>query len=131
MLGPLLDLIHAIRYEATVPRIYIELLICRIAQLEGSDYELAHHLPMAAAAGASDEQLRQLGQWRDAVCFGPAERAVLSYAEHLDGAAARDDALLSEHFGPAEQTELTVAGATYVAIARVLRALDVETDPKT
>ncbi|GAB4003133.1 hypothetical protein GCM10029992_43550 [Glycomyces albus] len=129
MLGPLLDLIHAIRYEAAVPRRYVELVICRIAQLEGSDYELAHHLPMAATAGVSAEQLERLERWRDSDCFDPAERAVLAYAEHLGGAASRNDAELAAHFGPAEQTELTVAGSTYVAVARMLRALEVRTDP--
>ncbi|WP_199044592.1 carboxymuconolactone decarboxylase family protein [Glycomyces salinus] len=129
VLGPLLDLIHAIRYEAAVPRSYVELVICRIARLEGSAYELAHHLPMAAAAGVSADQIERLDHWRDSDRFDPAERAVLNYAEHLGGVASRDDAELAAHFGPAEQTELTVAGSTYVAIARLLRALEVEIDP--
>ena len=129
MLGPLLDLIHAVRYETAVPRLYVELVICRIAQLEGSDYELAHHLPMAATAGATGEQLDRLEQWREAECFDDAERAVLAYAEHMAAAAPRDDAGLEAHFGPAEQTELTVAGSAYLAIARILRALDVKPDP--
>lgn len=128
MLDPLLDLIHAVRYESRVPRALRELLICRVAQLERSDYELAHHLPMALAAGVRQEQLDRLERWRESDCFDPAERAVLGYAEHLGAGAERDDAALAAHFGPAEQTELTAAGAAYVAIARILRALDVEID---
>ena len=128
MLAPLLDLIHAVRYDAVVPRRYRELLICRIAQLEDSAYELAHHLPMARAAGVTDEQLATLADWCAADCFTAVERTVLGYAEHLGAGAERDDASLDAHFDPAEQTELTVAGATYLAIARILRALDVQVD---
>lgn len=128
MLAPLLDLIHAVRYDAAVPRALRELLICRIAQLEGSAYELAHHLPMALAAGVHREQLDRLERWWEADCFDAVEQTVLGYAEHLGADADRDDEALAAHFGPAEQTELTVAGAAYVAVARILRALDVEID---
>ncbi|MDA1386852.1 hypothetical protein O2L01_17770 [Glycomyces lechevalierae] len=56
------------------------------------------------------------------------QRAVLGYAEHLGAGAARDDAALEACFSPVEQTELTVTGATYIALARMLRALDVRID---
>nr|WP_277605715.1 carboxymuconolactone decarboxylase family protein [Glycomyces sp. L485] len=124
----MLDLIHAVRYEASVSRASRELLICRLAQIEGSAYELAHHLPMAIAAGVSGEQLDRLAEWRSADCFGDAERAVLQYAEHLGTGAAFQSDLLAAHFDPVQQTELTVAGATYIALARILRALDVRVD---
>ncbi|WP_374727617.1 MULTISPECIES: carboxymuconolactone decarboxylase family protein [Glycomyces] len=69
LLAPLLDLIHALRFDAEAPRSLRELMICRIAQLENSTYELAHHLPMAADAGLDDEQLAALERWREADCF--------------------------------------------------------------
>lgn len=128
MLAPMLDLIHAVRYESAVARVYREILICRIAQIEGSDYELAHHLPMARDAGVDARQLEQLDHWAEADCFSAAERAVLSYAEHLGTGVPWDAAGLDDHFSPAEQTELTVAGATYVAVARILRSLEVRID---
>jgi alkylhydroperoxidase family enzyme len=128
LLAPLLDLIHALRFDAEVPRSLRELMICRIAQLENSAYELAHHLPMAADAGLDDEQLASLERWREADCFSGPQRAVLGYAEHLGAGAVRDDAALEACFSPAEQTELTVTGATYIALARMLRALDVRID---
>ncbi|MEV3936104.1 carboxymuconolactone decarboxylase family protein [Glycomyces sp. NPDC049804] len=128
LLAPMLDLIHALRFDAGVSRELRELMICRIAQLEGSAYELAHHLPMAAEAGLDAEHLAALGRWREADCFSAPQRAVLAYAEHLGAGAARDDAALDACFSPAEQTELTVTGATYIALARVLRALDVQID---
>jgi alkylhydroperoxidase family enzyme len=128
LLAPLLDLIHALRFDAEVPRSLRELMICRIGQLEDSAYELAHHLPMAADAGLDDEQLAALERWREADCFSAPQRAVLGYAEHLGAGAARDDAALEACFSPAEQTELTVTGATYIALARMLRALDVRID---
>lgn len=128
LLAPLLDLIHALRFDAAVPRGLRELMICRIAQLEDSAYELAHHLPMAADSGLDAEQLEALEHWRDADCFSAPQRAVLGYAEHLGAGAPRDDESLEACFSPAEQTELTVTGATYIAIARILRALHVRID---
>ncbi|WP_157930428.1 carboxymuconolactone decarboxylase family protein [Glycomyces xiaoerkulensis] len=128
MLGPLLDLIHAVRYEAAVSRTHRELLICRVAHLEGSEYELAHHLPMARDAGVPPRKLESLADWRSADCFDGAERAVLAYADHLAAGTERDDRQLAEHFGPSEQTEFTVAGSTYLAVSRILRALEVEID---
>jgi alkylhydroperoxidase family enzyme len=128
LLAPLLDLIHALRFDAEVPRSLRELMICRIAQLEDSAYELAHHLPMAADSGLDSGQLEALDHWRGADCFSTPQRAVLGYAEHLGAGAARDDSALDACFSPAEQTELTVAGATYIALARMLRALVVRID---
>lgn len=128
LLAPLLDLIHALRFDASVSRGLREMMICRIAQLEDSAYELAHHLPMAADSGLDAEQLDALDHWRDADCFSAPQRAVLAYAEHLGAGAPRDDEALDACFSPAEQTELTVAGATYIALARMLRALDVQID---
>jgi alkylhydroperoxidase family enzyme len=128
LLTPLLDLIHALRFDAEVSRALRELMICRIAQLEDSAYELAHHLPMAADSGLEAEQLDALDHWRDADCFSAPQRAVLGYAEHLGTGAPRDDEALDACFSPAEQTELTVTGATYIALARMLRALDVRID---
>lgn len=128
LLTPLLDLIHALRFDTAVPRGLRELMICRIAQLEDSAYELAHHLPLAADAGLDAEQLNALDHWREADRFSALQRAVLGYAEHLGGGAPRDDEALDACFSPAEQTELTVTGATYIALARILRALDVRID---
>jgi alkylhydroperoxidase family enzyme len=128
LLAPLLDLIHALRFDAAVPRGLRELMICRIAQIEDSAYELAHHLPMAAESGLGSEQLAALDRWQEADCFSVSQRAVLGYAEHLGTGAPRDDAALDACFSPAEQSELTVTGATYIALARMLRALDVQID---
>jgi len=128
LLAPVLDLIHALRFDAAVSRGLRELMICRIAQLEDSAYELAHHLPMAADSGLDSEQLAALDRWREADCFSASQRAVLGYAEHLGAGVPRDDAALDACFSPAEQTELTVTGATYIALARMLRALEVRLD---
>jgi alkylhydroperoxidase family enzyme len=128
LLAPVLDLIHALRFDAVVSRGLRELMICRIAQLEGSAYELAHHLPMAAESGLDADQLAALDHWREADCFSVPQRAVLGYAEHLGAGAPRDDEALDACLSPVEQTELTVTGATYIALARMLRALDVRID---
>jgi len=128
LLAPLLDLIHALRFDAAVGRSLRELMICRIAQLEGSEYVLAHHLPMAGESGLDSEQVDSLDQWRAAACFTAPQRAVLAYAEHLGAGELRDDAALDACFSPVEQTELTVTGATYIAISRIVRALDVRID---
>lgn len=126
LLTPLLDLIHAARHQCRTSRRLRELVIVRTAQLQASEYELAHHLPMARAAGVDDAELAVVDSWRDGEYFDARERAALAYAEHVSGDAARDDVALDRHFSADEIVELTMVAACYVMIARMIRAWDVQ-----
>ncbi|QSB06726.1 carboxymuconolactone decarboxylase family protein [Natronoglycomyces albus] len=128
LLAPLLDLIHAARFDAKTSRSARELMIVRIGQLEASEYELAHHLPMAVEAGLSEEQLGAVSNWWPSSLFDDYQRAVLHLADHLGGGAALDPRVVDQQLTPAEQAELVLVGSTYIAIARTIRALDIQVD---
>lgn len=128
MLSPLLDLIHAARFDAHTPRHERELMIVRIGQLEKSEYELAHHLPMARDAGLTEEQLDNLGQWRTSAIFDDRMKAILELADNLGQGDDLDAAFVDGNLSAAEQAELAMVGSTYIMIARIARAFDIEID---
>jgi 4-carboxymuconolactone decarboxylase len=116
-----------LREKCRLPRELRELVIVRLAQLFGSEYELVHHRAMARAAGVSDAKLEDLGHWRSSEGFSGAERAALAYSEALhDGDVSDAVAAEAAHiFSPAELVELTVTAGFYSMVPRVLDALRV------
>jgi len=121
-----------LREKCTLPRDLRELLIVRLAQLFGSEYERVHHLAMASAAGVPEAKLEDLARWRSSEDFSGAERAALAFGEALfDGEIP--DAVAAEAariFSAAELVELSVTAGFYSMVPRVLDALQVplETD---
>ncbi len=78
-----LDFAWPLRLNAKTPRLLRELMILRGAQLSGTAYEWAHHLPMATEAGVSEAQIDALANWRDSDLFDADARAVLQLAEEV------------------------------------------------
>jgi alkylhydroperoxidase family enzyme len=64
-------------------------------------------------AGASDEKIRQIPEWRTSALFSPMERDALEYAERvtITGEKVDDDlfARLRGHFTESQVVELTAA----------------------
>ena len=65
MLRSYAQLAKTLRYDAGTPRALRELMILRIAQLCGSEYEWQHHRKMAADAGVPDEKVDALRRGGD------------------------------------------------------------------
>jgi AhpD family alkylhydroperoxidase len=126
LLRGMLGLAEALRHGGTTSRRLRELVILRTAQLEGSSYELAQHMPMARAAGIEEAEIAALEHWRDSRFFDARERAALEHAESVAGNAPADNATLDRLFTPGEIVELTVTASFYLMTARVLRALDIK-----
>jgi alkylhydroperoxidase family enzyme len=122
---------QALRHTAAAPRALRELLILRIAQLTGSDYEWCHHVRMALAAGVPRQQVDVLSSWQATTVFDARQRAVLGLAEGIHRVGVTDAAFdeLKELFSVAEIVELVVCAAHYEAVARIVQALDVEVEP--
>ncbi len=127
MLRLWIEFAWGLRERCQTPRALRELMILRVAQAFGSEYEWAHHLAMARAAGVPEEQVAALAGWRSSEAFSAAERAALAYAEAvLDGDvpdAVADE--LARHFSAPERVELTLTAGFYAMVARVLEALEV------
>jgi AhpD family alkylhydroperoxidase len=122
-----------LRTECRAPRALRELVILRAAHLSGSDYEWAHHVPMARESGVTEQQLECLPAWRQASCFDPLQRATLDVVDCIVG----DGHVPDEPFDRLRQlvdeqqlVEIVLTASFYVCVARVLAALNVELEPE-
>ena len=84
-------LARSLRHETVTDRRIRELVILRTAQLTDSLYEWSHHVPMATAAGASEEQIGQLASWEGSSAFDERERAALRCAEEVHALGVTDE----------------------------------------
>jgi alkylhydroperoxidase family enzyme len=131
MLRSYAQLAKTLRYDADTPRALRELMILRIAQLCGSEYEWQHHRRMAADAGVSDGQVAALGEAASSPAFDDTERAALRLAEEQHSLSVTDATIaeLRRLVGDAATVELTLLAALYEAVARMLQAFAVEVEP--
>ena len=130
MLRAWLDLAWPLRLDAQVGRRVRELLILRGAQVSGTRYEWAHHVPMALAAGVTQSQIDALDeQWEHSALFSAPEKAVLRLADEVTrGPGASADciaALRQQGYSDAEVTELTLTASFYVCVSRFLQSMDI------
>lgn len=129
---PYTDLAFAIRNDASVERVFRELMILRMTHLFHGDYEFAAHSPMAISCGMTPEQVAAIKTWttnRD--LFDEPKLAILSYADGMASDKGVDDATmdhLRRHFSPQAIVELTITGSFYANASMVTRALGVKTD---
>jgi 4-carboxymuconolactone decarboxylase len=109
-----------------------EVIVLRVAHLQGSPYELAQHVPLGRAAGLTEQQL-------DALATGDLDGAGFSAGEHtaLDVIAElctthhlRDESFAAARavFGDAALTELLMIISCYYGLALVLNAADLDID---
>lgn len=121
-----LDYLTAIRQKCALNAGLRELVIMRVAALNGASYEADQHAPIALSVGVTSEQLSQLQVWDESTTFTEEQRAVLSLtdgmtrsvqvAPELVGAVRR---FLSER----ETVELVATIAAYNMVSRFLEAL--------
>jgi AhpD family alkylhydroperoxidase len=124
------DFAWPLRHAAVTSRLTRELVILRVALLDGIGYEWDHHVPMAKAAGATEEQVVALAAWRDAAAgvLADDQRAALALADRVAaGQPVADDewAELSVHFDHRDCIELVLTASFYVCVGRVLSSLQV------
>ncbi len=110
-----------------------EVVILRVAHLQGSRYELDQHTQIARDAGLTDHQIAAIlddGDL-DAADFSHIERVVLDLVTELcttrrltDGSFAAGHSAL----GDEALTELLMLVSCYYGLALVLNAVDVDTD---
>jgi alkylhydroperoxidase family enzyme len=112
-----------------------EIVIIRIALLNGVDYVLAQHVPaLAVAAGLTAAECEALADWRATGLFDPRERAALAYAEAMTlFTSVPDDVFadLRRHFDDREIVELSVLIGTYIMHNRVMKALAIDLEPES
>ena len=124
-----LNYLTSIRQLSTLPGDLRELVIMRVAAINGAPYEADQHAPIALKEGMSQAQLDALPNWESSDLFSDAERAVLAYTDSMTKQIQVPD----EVFAAARQAvgsdrlmiELTATVAAYNMVSRFLEALQV------
>ncbi|MGD0764772.1 MAG: carboxymuconolactone decarboxylase family protein, partial [Dehalococcoidia bacterium] len=116
-----------------LPPVLREIVILRIAQTTGADYEWAHHVPLAKQAGVTNEQIARLRVWTAADVFDARVRAALRYADAAVGDRLVPDDVFEaarSQLSEGEIVELTlVCGFWGGLVACVLRSLEIDIEP--
>jgi AhpD family alkylhydroperoxidase len=121
----------AVRHKLTISGALRELIIMRVAVLNGAPYEADQHKPMALKEGVTPAQLDALAHWEGTDCFSATERAVL----RLTDAMTRDIhfapevlAGVRQHLGERGTVEVAATIAAYNMVSRFLEALQIHSD---
>lgn len=140
----------SIRTQTSLPAAIRELCICRVAVLNGADYEWEHHVPILREAGVGEravEEVKSRKAWRgwiredadagageddmqddDYRGLNEQHRAVLAYTDAMTiGVKVSDEifAQLVKCFDERRVVEITATVAAYNCVSRFLVALDV------
>ena len=124
-----LNLLTAVRQQCKLRGRHREMVILRVAVINGAQYEYDAHLPFALKEGMTPVEVSALSDWRNSNVFDDADRAILAYTDsmtkdiHVPGDVF---AAVARHFDSRELTELTATIATYNLVSRFLEALQVD-----
>jgi 4-carboxymuconolactone decarboxylase len=122
-------LLGAIRGQLELDSSLRELVILRIAVLNGADYEWQAHEPVARRCGFTDAKLAALRDESGGTALDPLERAVLAYTDAMTRDVTVPAGLfagLAERLSPRELAELTATAAAYNMVSRFVVALEVD-----
>jgi alkylhydroperoxidase family enzyme len=132
MLRAWIDFAWPLRLQATSSRKIRELLILRGAQISETDYEWAHHVPLALAAGVTQQQIDALASSQTSNLFTAQEKSVIRLAEEVTRGPAASAACieaLKQSFSDAEVVELVLTASFYVCVGRFLKSMEVDLEP--
>ena len=123
-----LTFLTAIRQKCSLAGSLRELVIMRVAILNGAQYEADQHAPIARNEGVTDQQLADLAQWEASNSYSAKQRAVLALTDSMTRDIKVPDAIMDEarrHFSDKETVELVATIAAYNMVSRFLEALDI------
>jgi 4-carboxymuconolactone decarboxylase len=110
-----------------------EVVILRVAHLQGARYELSQHTEIARGAGLTEQQIDAILDVGDvdAAGFSGSERVVLDLVTELCSTRRLTDdsfATARAEFGDEALTELLMLVSCYYGLAFVLNAVDLDVD---
>ncbi len=130
-----LDHVGAVRWKTGLSGRLRELLVIRIAHVNGIDYVLNQHIPaLALADGVSLAECEALEDWRKTSAFSAAERAALAYADAMVLQTSVPDEVFAElerHYDARGIVEISVLVGTYLMHNRVMKALAIDLEPES
>ncbi len=125
-----LDLMTAVRQQTTVPGRLRELVIIRIAHLNGAAYEAEQHRLIALREGAGEDQITALTDWeKSQELYDRNERAALELTDQMTcEVKVSPDCWgeIRELWTEREIVELVTIIASYNMVSRVLVALEID-----
>jgi alkylhydroperoxidase family enzyme len=127
---PWLRLGGAILSDLALAPLLRELVILQVGRL-AARYEWEQHVPIAKAAGATDEQVAALDRG-DLGPFDDRQRAVLVFTGAFvrDGEVTDEEyAALAAGFSEREIVEIALTAGHYLGLARMMTALRIDPDP--
>jgi AhpD family alkylhydroperoxidase len=128
-----LGFLTAVRQKFSLPGDIRELVIMRVALLNGAPYEADQHAPLARAEGLTAQQIEELAAWEDSRAFSARERAVLALTDAMTRSVHVDPEVFEEarrHFDERGMVELVATVAAYNMVSRFLEALAIHSDDK-
>jgi AhpD family alkylhydroperoxidase len=126
-----LTYLTAIRQECQLDGALRELVIMRVALLNGATYEADQHAPIARQEGVTQPQLDALGTWETASVFSAEQRAVLALTDAMTQDihfAPEIMAAVRDALGERGAVEATATIAAYNMVSRFLEALQIHAD---
>jgi len=121
-------MLTAVRNQTGVPADLRELIILRVAVLNGASFEFDAHVPHAQKAGVSTEKIEAVRSEPLPDVFAPLERLVLELSDAMTRQIVVPDALmerLQRHFDAKGLVEVVTTAAAYNMVSRLLVALNV------
>jgi AhpD family alkylhydroperoxidase len=119
----------AIRHDCALPGGLRELIIMRVAGLNGAPYEAEQHAPIALKEGVTPAQLDALGRWETSEQFDAVQRAVLGLTDVMTRDIHVSDeifaAVAAELGEPRLVVETVATIAAYNMVSRFLEALQI------
>jgi AhpD family alkylhydroperoxidase len=122
-------MLTAVRNQTSVPANLRELMILRVAVLNGANFEFEAHVPHAERAGITSEKIDALRVASPPDVFTSSEQLVLELADTMTREIVVPDTLMSrlrQRFDPQGIVEVVATVAAYNMVSRLLVALNVE-----
>lgn len=122
-------MLSAVRKQTGVPAPLRELIILRVAVLNGAPFEFEAHAPIALSEGVSEQKIAAVADTVSAGIFTPEERLVLALTDAMTRDIVVPDALmlaLKQHYDDERLVELVATVAAYNMVSRFLVALHIE-----
>lgn len=126
-----LGFLTAVRQRLALRGDLRELVIMRVAVLNGAAYEADQHAPIALREGLTRAQLDSLADWPASAHFEAVHRAVLRLTDTMTRQVQVPEAVLDEvrkHLDDREVVELVATIAAYNMVSRFLEALHIHSD---
>lgn len=124
-----LELMTQIRQKLDLNGALRELVIMRIAHLNGAPYEADQHAPIALKEGLAQAQLDALPDWQqNPGVFDAAQRDVLALCDAMTRDIHVAEPVVQavrQHLGDRQLVELVATVASYNMVSRFLQALQI------